>query len=62
MPADPESRIRRYRLLAEEIRTAGEGMQTGSRQDLFRIADNYELMADQLERLHLQRKPKPQTG
>jgi hypothetical protein len=45
-------RIKRYRLLAEEVRTAGESMETAdARAVLIRMADNYEKLADQLETL-----------
>jgi len=44
------ARAKRYRLLAEEVRTAAEGMQTASRHDLLRIAETYETLAAQLER------------
>lgn len=43
-------RIKRYRLLAEEIRTAADDMNDGEgRRTLVRIADSYDLMADELE-------------
>lgn len=62
MPLDNSARAQRYRLLAEEIRTAAEGMRTTSRLDLVRIADNYDLLADQLERIDRQRKGGEGTG
>jgi hypothetical protein len=42
-------RAARYRALAEEIRTAAEGMQTESRGTLLRLANDYDLLATKLE-------------
>ncbi len=45
-----EERVTTYRLRAEEIRTAAEGMrQPESRATFLRIARDYDLMADDLE-------------
>lgn len=46
----PAERIRRYRSLAEEIRTSADEMRNGEpKAVLLRIADNYDQMADSLE-------------
>jgi hypothetical protein len=45
-------RATRLRLMAEEVRTAADGMTYHeSRRALTGIADNYDLLADQLEQI-----------
>jgi hypothetical protein len=56
-------RVQRFRLMAEEIRTAAGGMNySESRRALTSIADNYELLADQLEQLVARDDGKTQPG
>jgi hypothetical protein len=43
-------RARRFRALAEELRTCAEGMSNpDARQTMIRLAESYELMADHAE-------------
>jgi hypothetical protein len=45
-------RIRQLRLRAEEVRTIGDAMQDlDARRTLFGVAENYERLANTLERL-----------
>jgi DnaJ-domain-containing protein 1 len=47
---DPLKRAKVYRLRAEEIRTAADGMRhQTNRATLLRIADDYDLMAETIE-------------
>lgn len=47
---DPLKRAKVYRLRAEEIRTAADGIrQETNRATLLRIADDYDLMAEGFE-------------
>jgi hypothetical protein len=53
MAYNPEQRIRRWRNKAEEIRTTAEQMHhSRARGSLLRLADSYDIMADQEEALH----------
>jgi hypothetical protein len=46
----PAERLKRYRLLADEIRTASEDMRNAdARIALIRIADSYDLLAGDIE-------------
>jgi hypothetical protein len=48
---DPLKRAKVYRLRAEETRTAADSMRHQNNRDtLLRIADDYDLMADTIER------------
>ena len=54
-----------YRLRAVELRAMAEMMTTDNRERLLRIADDYEQMADQVERLNLgnvPESPKPNSA
>jgi hypothetical protein len=43
------ARAQRYRLLAEEIRHAADGMHADSRATLLRLANDYDLLARKLD-------------
>jgi hypothetical protein len=49
MPEDRAKRVKRYRLLAEEIRSAACSMKTESGETLLRMAKDYDALADHLE-------------
>lgn len=51
MLRSPEELAKHFRLRAEELRgMGGERVDTETRDKLYRIAKNYEHMADQIER------------
>jgi hypothetical protein len=57
------ARAERYRLMAEEIRTAADALAyRESRRALAGIADNYELLAAQLEHLMAREGGKANPG
>jgi hypothetical protein len=63
MKSTLSSRVARFRSLAEEIRTSADGMTYDeSRRTLISIADNYELLADQLEQILARESAKATTG
>jgi hypothetical protein len=57
LPSSTSSKADRYRIMAEEVRTAAEDMHDlVSRQTLQRIADDYDRLANRTER-RLRGKP-----
>jgi hypothetical protein len=57
------TRITRFRLMAEEVRAAAGGMtHRESQRALTSIADNYELLADQLEQVAAREHTKAASG
>jgi hypothetical protein len=49
MAEERAARAKRYRSLAEEIRSSADGMRTESRQTLLRLAYDYDLLAEKLD-------------
>jgi hypothetical protein len=62
--SNDEEQIRRWRLKAEELRTAADGFADGAaRQHLRNSAETYEALANNAEaRLDRRKLPKPEAG